>query len=244
MNNTEKWWNENGLTFQNERNILVDINYGPGSPNEDNLKLLGEIKGKTVLEIGCGGAQCGIALAKKGAKVTGIDISETQLKFAKDLADKNGVDIQFYQGDVVSLKQIGSDSQDIVFSSWALLYVNDLKTCFKEVQRVLKKGGIFVFSTTHPFWAVFDKEKMAMKRSYLETGAVREQWKKGIFVAYHHKISDIINALIGAELIIEKVIEPDSRKHYEEDFWMETYEEYKKEGLTFLPATIIVKAKK
>ncbi len=50
-------------------------------------------EGKNVLEIGCGGAQCGIAMAKQGAKVTGVDISEEQLKFAKVLAEKNKVKI-------------------------------------------------------------------------------------------------------------------------------------------------------
>ena len=72
---TKKWWEQVSEWYQKESKIPISIHYGPGSPNEDKLKLLGNLKGKDILEIGCGGAQCGIAMAKKGAKVTGIDIS-------------------------------------------------------------------------------------------------------------------------------------------------------------------------
>ncbi len=76
---TKKWWESASKDYQEECKIPIDIHYGPGSPNEKHFKLLGKIKGKKILEIGCGGAQCGIAMAKKEAKVTGIDISEEQL---------------------------------------------------------------------------------------------------------------------------------------------------------------------
>src|SRR3990167_9036064 len=119
---TKKWWEQVSEWYQKESKIPISIHYGPGSPNEDKLKLLGNLKGKNVLEIGCGGAQCGIAMAKKGAKVTGIDISEQQLKFAKELARKNKVNIKFIQRDFRKFPEIKSDSQDIVFSAYALQY--------------------------------------------------------------------------------------------------------------------------
>src|SRR3989338_6985105 len=127
---TKKWWEHSSKSYQKESNIPADIHYGPGAPNEKELRLLGKLKGKRVLEIGCGGAQCGIAMAKQGAIVTGIDISEEQLKFARKLAEKNNVKLDFYQGDIKKLKQIKSNSRDIVFSEWALQYVDDLDKCF------------------------------------------------------------------------------------------------------------------
>jgi len=112
---------------------------------------LGNVKGKRTLEKGCGGGQCSIAFAKQGAMTTGIDISEEQIKFAKKLAKKEKVEVKFYMGNIENLKQIKSKSQDIVFSSYALQYIKNLKKCFKEVYRVLKNKGIFVFSLDHPF---------------------------------------------------------------------------------------------
>src|SRR3989344_7452285 len=112
----KKWWEYTSKTYQKESNIPIDVHYGPGSPNEKNLNLMGKVRGKNVLEIGCGGAQCSIAFAKQGAKVTAIDISEEQLKFAKKLAEKNKVKIKFIHWDIQNLEPIKNNSQDIVFS--------------------------------------------------------------------------------------------------------------------------------
>ena len=140
---TKKWWENASSDYQKNSKIPIDIHYGPGAPNEKELKLLGNLNGKTILEIGCGGAQCGIAMVKKGAKVTGIDISNEQLKFAKNLAEKNKVKLNLIQGNIVNLRKIKSNSQDLVFTAWALHYVDNLEKCFKEVYRVLKKRGFF-----------------------------------------------------------------------------------------------------
>ncbi len=60
----KKWWSVNSERYQKQSKIPIDIHYGPGSPNEEHFKLLGNLKGKKILELGCGGAQCGIAMAK------------------------------------------------------------------------------------------------------------------------------------------------------------------------------------
>jgi len=240
----KKWWEDNAKTFQEESKVPIGITYGPGMPNENKLKLMGNLKGKNVLEIGCGGAQCGIGFAKKGARVTGIDISEEQLNYAKKLAEKNEVKIKLLQGDIVTLPQIKSNSQEIVFSSWALFYVSDLNKCFKEVYRVLKKKGIFVFSTHHPFWETLNKRSMKVKRCYFETGKCEEPHGKGIFVWYRHTISELVNALTNANFIIERVEEPDPRKKDKNTSKEIVPEAYKRKAMKLVPRTIIFKAKK
>src|SRR3990167_2086609 len=119
---TKKWWESSSKDYQEECKIPIDIHYGPGSPNESYYKLLGNLKNKKILEIGCGGAQCGIAMAKQGAKVTGIDISEEQLKFARRLAEKNKVKINLIQGSFQNLSKFKSNNYDIVFSAYAFQY--------------------------------------------------------------------------------------------------------------------------
>ena len=242
---TKKWWEGQSKDYQKECNIPIDIHYGPGSPNEKHYKLLGNIKGKKILEIGCGGAQCSIAMAKKGAKVTGIDISEEQLKFAKKLAEKNKVNIDFYQGDIRNLKQIKSNSQDIVFSAFALQYVDNLKKCFNEIHRVLKKKGLFIFSLDHPFSRTINSKTLKIKESYFKIGKFVEIFsdKTKKFVAYNHTISELHNLLVGEKFIVERIIEPDSRKKYSYDPWYGIWD-YNPKFLKMFPPTIIFKARK
>lgn len=240
----KKWWNDNAKEYQEESNIAIDVYYGPGSPNEDELSLIGDVKGKNVLEIGCGAAHCGIAFAKKGANVIGIDISEEQLKMAKKLIEKNDVEMKLYEGDITNLNQIESESQDIVFTAWALQYIEDMRTCFKEVYRVLRKEGIFVLSLDHPFWIRVGKESLKLKKSYFETGRYEEQHKKGIFVAYDKTISEVVNALADEEFIIEKMLEPDSRKKNVGDYWYDNQAEHRKEAMKWIPRTMIFKVRK
>ena len=238
---TKKWWEHASQYYQKESNIKIGIHYGPGSPFEDKLKLLGNLKGKKVLEVGCGGAQCGIAMAKKGAKVTGIDISEEQLKFAKKLAEKNKVNIKFIQRDFKKFPEVKSNSQDIVFSAFALQYADNLLETFKEIYRTLKKKGIFVFSLDHPFFNAMIDEK----RSYLHTGKFVETFsdKTKKFVAYNHTVSELLNTLISAGFIVEKIIEPDSRKKYKGDPWAGLWD-YTPKSMAKMPPTIIFKARK
>jgi ubiquinone/menaquinone biosynthesis C-methylase UbiE len=245
---TKKWWEEVSEGYQKECNIPIGIHYGPGAPFEDELKLLGNIKEKKILEIGCGGAQCGIAMAKKGAKVIGIDISEKQLEFARELAKKNKANVTFYQGDVRKLNQIKSKSQDIVFSAWALFYIDDLKSCFKEVHRVLKPNGVFVLSMPHPIYFTLNPKTLKLEKSYFKTGKYVkiEKWMDGKehkFVSYKHTVSDLINLFIKTDFQIEEVIEPDSRKHYPKDPWYNIWE-FTPELMAYVPPTIIFKARK
>jgi ubiquinone/menaquinone biosynthesis C-methylase UbiE len=238
---TKKWWESVSEWYQKESKIPIDIHYGPGSPNEDKLKLLGNLKGKNILEIGCGGAQCGIAMAKKGAKVTGIDISEQQLKFAKKLSEKNKVDIKFIQRDFRKFPEIKSNSQDIVFSAYALQYCDRLDICFKEVHRVLKKKGIFIFSLDHPFFDLFVKKK----RSYFKTGRHVELFtdKTKKFVMYNHTMSELYNLLVKSGFFVEQILEPDSRKIHKGDPWYGLWD-YTPKLLKKVPPTIIFKARK
>ena len=99
---TKEWWEYSSAYYQEECRIPVDVHYGAGSPNEKKLNLPGNVKGKKILEIGCGGVQCSIA--------------------------------------------------------FALLYVDDLSSCFKEVCRVLKEKGLFVFSLDHLFYRIVDPD--------------------------------------------------------------------------------------
>lgn len=240
----KKWWENNSKNYQDECKIPIDIHYGPGSPNEAHYKLLGNLKGKKIFEIGCGGGQCGISMARQGAEVTAIDISENQLEFAKKLARKNNVKIIFFQGSFQNLSQIKSNSQDIVFSAYALQYSPNLRKVFLEAYRVLKSSGIFVFSLDHPFFNTIDSETLKLKRSYFKTGKYIEGTGKVKFIGYAHTIGEYYDLLMKAGFSIEKIIEPDSRKKYLYDPWYGLWNFYTSKIMNMVPPTVIFKTRK
>lgn len=245
QNKIKEYWNKNSKYYQEDSNIKIGIHYGPGAPFEDTLKLLGNLRGKKVIEIGCGGAQCGIAMAKKGAKVTGIDQSEEQLKFAKQLAEKNKVKINLIQGSFQNLSKLKSNNYDLAFSAFAFQYSPDIKKVFKQVHRILKKKGLFVFSLDHPFFDIINTKTLKIEKSYFETGKYTEKMSEGPdLILYSHKISDLFNALVESGFEVEKIVEPDSRIKYKDDPWYGLWEYYLPKKMKLVPPTIIFKARK
>lgn len=240
----EKWWDKEAKNYQELCKIPLDIHYGPGSPNEKHLKLLGDIRNKKILEIGCGGAQSSIVFAKEGAKVTAIDISEEQLKFAESLAKKNKVDIKFLRGDAKNLKKIESNSQDIVFSAFTFQFVDDLSKSFNEINRVLKKKGLFVFSLCHPYYRLANPKTLTLQDSYFNSGRYVENNTGSNFICYNHTISDLHNTLIKCGFFVEQMLEPNSRKRYKNDPWYNLWDYYLPELMDKIPPTIIFKAVK
>jgi ubiquinone/menaquinone biosynthesis C-methylase UbiE len=145
-----EWWNAWSADFQEQGDIDVGIAFGPGAEVGDDLGLLGELEGKKAIELGCGGAQFGLAVAKRGAEVTGVDISEAQLAHARDLAHEHDQDVELVESSVTDMPTIPDATYDLAFSAWAFQWVEDLQSCFEEAYRVLKEGGKLVFSVDHP----------------------------------------------------------------------------------------------
>ena len=227
------WWERHGRAFQDAYKHPIDILYG--DVNEDKVQLIGPVDGKRVLEIGCGGAQCSIAFAKRGAIVTGVDFAESEIEFARELANEHKVEIELFQRDMSDLTPIATDSQDIVFSASAFHYVDDLSTCFNEVYRVLKQQGMFVFGGGHPFMEIVDPKTMTINRSYFDTGVHIE----GSFAQVDRKLSDYFNLLVDAGFIVERIIEPDPR-----DGFTPTEFSAPAELTAKVPTCIIFKARK
>lgn len=242
---TAKWWSGKRVEdYQKKSNIPVSyVHYGPCCPTESKLKLLGNIKNKRILEIGCGGAQNSIYFAKHGARVTAIDISKDQIEFAKNLAKKHNVKIDFYVRDIKTLTPIKSSSQDIVFSAFALQYVDNLKKCFGEVNRVLRKKGIFVFSLDHPFFRTVNSKNLKIQQSYFKTGRHEEDFGNyGKFIMFNHTISELFKTLIESGFEVTKMLEPKQDKK-NPDPWRNLWD-YTPEMVKNIPPSIIFKAEK
>lgn len=125
-----------------------------GTPEHD-LGVLGEYAGRDVLELGCGGAQFSIALARRGARCTGVDISGEQLALASRLAriaadaDGTAPDFTAIQADVETL-DLADASFDIVFSDYGASMFADPLRWVPLAAKLLRPGGRLAFSTVTP----------------------------------------------------------------------------------------------
>ncbi|WP_436926331.1 class I SAM-dependent methyltransferase [Halosimplex amylolyticum] len=238
----KEWWDLTAGWFQDEIDLDVGVNW-TGTTSDDDLTLLSDVAGKDALELGCGGGQCSVALAQRGANVTGLDLSEEQLSFARDLAAEHDVDVEFVQGDVTNLEMFPDDSFDVAFNAYVFQWVGDLAACFRETHRVLRPGGRLVFSMPHPVYDLADPETHRVEESYFDTGRQVTTYDDldSDMVTYRHRISDVHNALTGAGFRVERLLEPgsDDPGHYEEGPWGE----HRPELLAKLPSTLIFEAR-
>jgi ubiquinone/menaquinone biosynthesis C-methylase UbiE len=240
-------WNRISPFYQAEHDIPTDfVHYGPHCPNEDQLQLIGDVRGKRVLEVGCGGGQCSIAFAKRGAVVTGIDLSDNQIEFARELAARNGVVVSFLQGDAQDLSAIPDASQEIVFSAYALQFVEHMDRCFSEVARVLRPGGLFVFSLDHPFWYCLPDGELVVESSYFDSAYWYEWEQDGLsahprMTEYHRTIGEWHRLLCAAGFEVLDMVEPEPVEVGSGQDWGGCYAP---ERQRMVPATIIWKARK
>lgn len=114
------------------------------------FSLLGEVAGKKVLDVGCGEGLYTRMLAAKGASVTGIDGSTSLIEIAKRRAEKEDLDIAYQVTNASSLSGIGDENFDIVLAAMSLMDVEDYDGAAREIHRVLRSGGDFLMSITHP----------------------------------------------------------------------------------------------
>ena len=235
-------WDRHSASYQEGARLPTDVaHYGPDIGTEADFRLLGDLKGKRVLELGCGGAQCSIAFARQGATAIGIDFSAEQLAFARRLCEKEEVKVELRQGDLADLAFLRADTIDLVFSAYAFGYVDDLNRVFRQVHRVLKPGAPLVFSLPHPAYDMIDdddpEQPLLVRRSYFDRSPIEYTWNGIGFTDYHHTISELYMSLYRAGYRVDAIIEPEpvaTGPHSQ--FWREAF--------TYVPRTLIIRARK
>lgn len=114
---------------------------------------LAPLQNKDVLCLAGGGGQQSVAFALNGARVTVLDISESQLSRDKEAADHYGYSVSTMQGDMRNLSIFQPDSFDIVSQPYSLNFVPDCREVFGQVSRILRMDGLYSFWTANPFAA-------------------------------------------------------------------------------------------
>lgn len=117
------------------------------------FKLLGSVDGRSMLDAGCGNGYLCRLLAKKGAKMVGVDVSRRLVEIAKQKEKETPLGIAYYEGSLSRLVMLKDETFDVAVSNLVLMDLPDLGKAVKELYRVLKRNGRLIFSIMHPCFA-------------------------------------------------------------------------------------------
>lgn len=192
------------------------------------LDLAGDVRGQQVLDLACGHGDCARALARRGAHVTGVDISERMLAIARREEEAAPLGITYRRDDAHTGATLRAGDFDGVTCNMALMDIPDLDAAFRTVHRALRPDGWFAFAITHP--AVQTPGSDWLERSgrtrarvsgdYFAEGYWLPQGAPGVrgrVGAHHRTLSTVINSLLAAGFQLERLAEPPATGAYAQE---------------------------
>ncbi len=182
--------------------------------------LASEVSGKKLLHLQCHFGMDTLSWGRLGAQVTGVDFSPKAIRQARKLARETGQKARFVESDIYSLKENLAGKFDIVFTSFGTIgWLPDLEKWADVIQHFLKKGGVFYIADFHPWLYLFDYESGDLIYDWFNTEPIVEQVAgtyadryadlKDVEVGWNHSFEEILGALLGAGLRLEKMREFD-----------------------------------
>jgi len=191
---------------------------GATSLQKIEMQELGDLTGKKVLHLQCHFGLDTLSLVRMGAAVTGVDLSDTAIKYARELNDELKLDAGFICCNLYDLPLHLKGDFDIVFTSYGVIgWLPDLDKWASVVAHFLKPGGAFHMIEFHPVVWMFDEQFKYIKYSYhnAETIAVKQtatyanpdaEIEYDEF-SWNHSLSEVVNALISKGLQIKHLNE-------------------------------------
>lgn len=235
--NTEFW-----STIGNEflgATALPD--WGRFFPSEDKLRLLGDLSGRRVLEIGCGsGRSLKYAADRGAADLWGLDISAKQIERAKSFLEGQGVDAKIVCSPMEDECGLPGEYFDLVYSVYGIGWTTDLSQTFRRVYSYLKKGGVFVFGWSHPIHKCVSVEnsRLVFSNSYFDEGWYHADLGGKEIMLSNRMLSTYVNALADAGFVIEKLAEETDREKAES-----SDDNFGRKAL-MLPTVFVIRARK
>lgn len=213
-----RWWDANAGEYLAEHGEYLgpaQLLWCPEGLREDEAGLLGDVEGRRVVEIGAGAAQGSRWLSARGAHVVATDVSAGMLGAATRLSAQTGLPVPLVQADARALP-FADGSVDVAFTAYgAIPFVPDAGPVHREVARVLRPGGRWVFSVTHPVrWAFPDdpgEPGLTASRSYFDRTPYVETTESGetLYAEYHRTIGDHVRDVVRAGLRLVDLVEPE-----------------------------------
>ena len=215
---SRRWWDLDADDYQDEHGAFlgdVDFVWCPEGLREADARLLGDVRGRRVLELGCGAAAGARWLRTQNAEVVALDLSASMLRHARDGARRSGVRVPLVQADALTLP-FADGAFDIVCTAFgAVPFVADSAAVMREVARVLRPGGAWVFSLTHPmrwiFWDEPDENGLVARNSYFDRSPYVERDSSGTpsYIEQHRTLGDRVRELVAAGFVLRDLVEPE-----------------------------------
>ena len=212
------WWDADADDYLAEHRADigdVDFVWSPEALREADARLLGDVAGRRVLEVGCGSAPCSRWLATQGARPVALDLSGAMLRHARAAGEATGVPVPLVQAGAERLPFTDA-SFDLACSAYgAVPFVADPRRVMQEVARVLRPGGRWVFAVNHPMRWVFPDDPgpdgLTVGQSYFDRTPYLEVDDAGAatYVEHHRTIGDRVRDIVAAGLVLDDIVEPE-----------------------------------
>ena len=220
--------------------------YGFFTPTEDTLCLLGDLRGKAVLEIACGSGESLVWMGKKGAKeLWGLDICAAQIKRAELLLKQNGKKANLFVSPMELNPGLPHGHFDLIVSIYGIGWTMDLDKTIIHMSEYLKPGGRLVFTWDNPLMQciVSQKNQYILSQSYVKEQDIKISNNGEPFSLHNWKLSTYLNCLANHGFLIEQVVEESDYDEREAEAFLEG-RFYSAGRAKLLNAAFIVKARK
>jgi len=176
--------------------------------------LLTDLSNKSLLHLQCHFGMDSLSLSRKGAKVTGIDISDNSIHTAKALSKEIEVPARFIRSNVYDIEQVlGNEEFDHVFTSYgSIVWLPDLNEWARLIHKYLKHGGVFTIVDFHPALDIFNWEREVIEYNYFNKGVYKETLENTYAAKdqelglteyfWIHSLSEIMSSLLDQGLQI------------------------------------------
>jgi len=188
-----------------QRRPTTSVELGPGDVEGLDRKLLGDVDGMRVLDLGCGAGHSSIALAKLGARVVAIDADESQVALTRSAAEREEVHVEVHHGDMADLAFLQADIFDAIIAVHSLAPVADIGRVFRQTHRLLKSDRPIIVTVPHPAaLMVTTEEPKTISTNYADETPLGE----GQYLTYRHGTGHIFTQLNRANFRVDTLLEP------------------------------------
>jgi SAM-dependent methyltransferase len=213
------WWDVEAPDYYAEHGRFLGDDrfvWGPEGLDEADAGLLGDVTGHRVLEVGAGAAQCSRWLSQQGAQVVASDVSIGMLRKGQQIERASGgAAVPLVQADACELP-FADAAFDVACSAYgAVPFVAESAVLMREVARVVRPGGRWVFSVSHPMrWALPDdpgEAGLVVRSSYFDRTPYVEEGEDGtaVYVEHHRTLGDRVRELVAAGFVVDDLVEPE-----------------------------------
>ncbi|HEY7477280.1 MAG TPA: class I SAM-dependent methyltransferase [Actinomycetota bacterium] len=208
-------WEADSAAYQERNAEQLDrwdrLAWGIWDVPEDEIRALGDVDGALALELGCGACQFGIRVARRGARVVGLDFSANQLATGRRKMEETGTMFPLVRADAEQLP-FADGVFDLVFCDHGATSFTDPSLTIPEAARVLRAGGRLVFNIASPFiwtfWGPDDEPPTReLRRPYFDGGRTVWDDEDGPSVEWQLTYGDWIRVFRASDLIVDDLVE-------------------------------------